>query len=217
MKNTLVVVCIDETDTKEPGQWVSDRAKYDLVYLCYSKDKKFITRLRAFGQPVFCVDSGKWKNLKWFCDSTKIIRCRYGHFWFPDPDLVMDVDSVNMFLRYARKFDLCQPSLTQNSICSHKFLKQIAGSEFRQSEFVEVMCPCFSKRALKQLLWTFDLSYSGYGLDLLWAKYVTGYVIDAVSIRHPRDQGFVRRAKEKGFPEPMEELREIKRRYEIRY
>jgi len=215
MKHNLLVTCIDETDTGNPGQWISDLAEYDLIYLCYSNDIEFYKYLQSFGKPVLRVHSGKWKNIKWFIDNFRIKQ--YEFYWFPDPDLIINIKDINKFFKIVNKnnFGLCQPSLTKNSICSHSFLRQKIGKDYRKVDFVEVMCPCFSRKILGELLWTFDLSFSGYGLDILWAKYMICYVINSVSVCHPRDQNFVRRAIQKGFPKPEDELQEITRKYNL--
>lgn len=206
-----MVTCIDETDTENPGQWVSAEAEYDIVFLCYSQDGVFIGHLLSLGAPCFLVRSGKWKNILAYFQRFEFGD--YDYYWFPDPDLIMGVGQVNGFFRHIneRRFDLCQPSLTRDSFGHWKFLKQVPGGTERKVPLVEVMCPCFSRGALERLLWTFDLSYSGYGLDLLWAEYVQGYVIDLFAVKHPRAANFHARAKEKGFPDPDEELREIRK------
>ncbi len=56
---------------------------------------------------------------------------------------------------------------------------------------VEVMCPYFSEAALEVALNTFDLSYSTWGLDLIWPRLlnVSPVVVDEFTIRHTRDVG----------------------------
>lgn len=207
----LVLVCTDETDTDNPEKWISEKTEYELVFLCYSLDEKFARRLANTGKDCYMVRSGKWKNIRAYF--YEIGFGGYDYFWFPDPDLLIDVKSINALFKIAREYQLslCQPAVTRDSYEHWVFLKQQVGGSLREVPMVEIMCPCFCVMALKQVLWTFDLSYSGYGLDFLWAQWLQGYVIDAIAVRHPRPANFHMRAKEKGFPDPTTELNAIKR------
>lgn len=214
-KKYLLMACISEQDTREPQKWVSPQANFDLIYLTYSKSLIFQKYLTTLNVPVYQVNSGKWKNIKNILE--RFGFGKYQYYFFPDPDLEIDVDSINKLFKIANenKFALCQPALTHNSFGSHEELysKAIKNEAFRTVSMVEIMCPCFSKALLKKLLWTFELSFSGYGLDFLWAKYVQGYVIDSITVRHPRPQNFHFRAKLAGFPNPDDELKLIKQQY----
>lgn len=207
----LVVVCIDETDTTEPEKWISDKAEYEIVYLCYSLDERFIKRLMNTGKDCHLMRSGKWKNIRRYFVMQGFGD--YEYFWFPDPDLLIDVANINAMFKIAREYhlNLCQPAVTRDSHEYWFFLKQQAGGLIREVPMVEIMCPCFHVSALKQMLWTFDLSFSGYGLDLLWALWLQGHVLDAITVRHPRPANFHARAKEKGFPDPTDEMHAIKK------
>jgi hypothetical protein len=50
------------------------------------------------------------------------------------------------------------------------------------------MCPFFSAEALRAAVFTFDLSYSTWGLDYLWPKLpgLDPVVVDAFNIKHVR-------------------------------
>ena len=213
-KNYLLLACISEEDTLEPQKWLSKYANYDLIYLTYSRNIVFQKCLISLNIPVYQAFSGKWKNIKNFFEKYGIGK--YEYFWFPDPDLEIDVDSINRLFKIAEhhQLDLCQPALTHDSFHSHDFLlQQRSGNLLRPVKIVEIMCPCFSRSALEKLIWTFDLSFSGYGLDFLWAKYIQGYVIDDIIVKHPRPQNFHYRAQLAGFPNPDDELTIIKQKY----
>ena len=214
----LIVSSMSEQDTKHPEKWVSEKVSYDLVYLSYSQNVHFLAMLKFMVLSIdnfraFRVYSGKWKNIKLYFD--KYGFGEYKYFWFPDCDLDIEIDQICKLFKFAetRDFDLCQPAVTLDSFESHSWLYQQKDSVFRPVQFVEVMCPMFKSEVLEKLLWTFDLSYSGYGLDLLWAKYVQGYVIDCITVKHMREQNFRNRAKQAGFPNPNYELKIIKEKY----
>lgn len=218
-----IIINIDET--QDLNKWISKEMNYKLVFLNYSFDSDFQKKVHqlTINSENKCslldmsfVNEGKWKNNYRYinkCFSDKKID-NDGLFFFPDPDLEMPVDEINKFLNYARehRWEICQPSLTQDSFCTYDRLKSKPNIDFRPS-FVELMCPCFSTKGLSKALWTFNLNYSGYGLDLLWEKLLNGYVADKFQIRHPREPNYRKTAAKAGFPDPKKELREIKRLY----
>jgi len=229
MKKPLVVINVYEKDNI--GHWLRLGLQYDLVFLNYSTDEEFVDKLHRvekimerrkgggirFGWYNYeRINKGKWRNIKWFLEHNTKLRHKW--YWFPDPDLVIDkVTTVNGFLEFAMRnhFALCQPALTLNSKCSHSSLKMIPNSVYRETNFVEVMCPFFNQATLKDILWTFEESYSGYGIDLLWQKFVSEkkYVIDAFPVCHPWRPKFAERAKAMGWPDPNDELAEIRKRH----
>lgn len=230
MLKPLTIININEND--DLNHWIRPGLEYDLVFLNYSTDEVFLRYLDKIDKQMSKradmrfmmfdytnINRGKWRNIKWFIEHNER-RMRHKFYWFPDPDLIIEkVSTVNSFLRFTMKSNiaLCQPALTCDSKCSHPRLKQIPGLEYRETDFVEVMCPCFNRDTLKQVLWTFDESYSGYGIDLLWKKFVTGekYIIDKYPVCHPRKPNFAERAKKRGWPNPDDELAGIKRKYDL--
>jgi hypothetical protein len=46
---------------------------------------------------------------------------------------------------------LAQPALTKNSYFSHPLLLQVSNFIYRETNFVEVMAPCFSKIAFENV------------------------------------------------------------------
>jgi hypothetical protein len=63
----------------------------------------------------------------------------------------------------------------------------------RYTNFIEVMAPCFSAKALAKLLPTFDENLSGWGLDYVWPMLLGSQanvaIIDDVQILHTRPIG----------------------------
>ncbi|MFB3918017.1 MAG: DUF707 domain-containing protein [Terriglobales bacterium] len=101
-----------------------------------------------------------------------------------DPDLLTSYDAV-LFLdddidlttqQIERLFaimtehdlDLVQPSLSAESDCVwHVFKQPNVGDGVRRVNSVEIMMPCLSRHALKEVGWVFSESVSGFGVDLL--------------------------------------------------
>ncbi|MDB5929516.1 MAG: hypothetical protein JWR60_1223 [Polaromonas sp.] len=125
----------------------------------------------------------------------------YERIWLPDDDILASPDTINrMFsLAEALEFDLCAPALHEASYYAHYSTMRNRRCFARRTGFVEIMVPCFSTRALKQLLPTLDLSPTGWGwgLDSLWPK-LLGYrnigIIDAATVVHTRPVGLFRDA-----------------------
>ncbi|MGF6296741.1 MULTISPECIES: hypothetical protein [Paraburkholderia] len=75
---------------------------------------------------------------------------QYRYIWLPDDDILTDVQTLIEFFDYIERenFALAQPSLDQRSYFSHATTLQNRAFEFRETNFVEVMVPCFSSNAL---------------------------------------------------------------------
>jgi len=122
----------------------------------------------------------------------------YEAIWLPDDDLLTTSRDIGVLFHLFRKFglDLAQPSLSQGqgSFPNHPITIQRPRNDLRHTAFVEVMCPVFSRRALKICIGTMRDVESGYGLDHLWPA-LLGYprsrigIIDAVSLAHTRPIG----------------------------
>ncbi len=133
----------------------------------------------------------KFQAARQFIDGAQLDR--YQGFVFLDDDLEMSYSHLSQFVDYCstRGFGLAQPSLTLDSAYSHAHLLNASPSGWRSVAMVEVMCPYFSKAALEVALTTFDLSYSTWGLDLVWPRLlnVSPVVVDEFTMRHKRSVG----------------------------
>ena len=117
----------------------------------------------------------------------------YDYYWMPDEDIYLSTRSINhMFYQMARfGLDLGQPSVedSKRSFPSWPMFVHKPGDVFRPMPFVEVMCPCFSRKGLELCLETFPKSNSGWGLDIVWAKllnYQHMGVLNNIVVRHTR-------------------------------
>jgi hypothetical protein len=123
---------------------------------------------------------------------------QYERVWFPDDDLVVGWGDINLMFHLAREYDLdlSQPSLLPVEGCfiTHGITRQQPANVLRYVDFVEIMCPIFSARALHICLGSFRDSVSGFGLDHLWPALLGGgrtrmAVIDAMGVIHTRPIG----------------------------
>lgn len=142
------------------------------------------------------VNGPKWPGLAATLDlvSQDIIDS-YDYILLPDDDLVFRGSTLTQFFRIcdSARLDLAQPSLSKDSFWSHPITLHDSRWLLRLTNFVEIMAPCFSSRALATCRRTFNMNSTGWGLDYLWptllsAKHKIG-IIDSVIMTHPRPLG----------------------------
>ncbi|MGN6582011.1 MAG: DUF707 domain-containing protein [Bordetella sp.] len=122
----------------------------------------------------------------------------YEAIWLPDDDLLASGQGINLMFYLFRKFgmDLAQPSVlrVKGSYPNHAITIQRPDSDVRYEPFVEIMCPVFSRRALKICVGSMRDTESGYGLDHLWPALLGQPrtrmgIIDRVPVAHTRPVG----------------------------
>ena len=152
-------------------------------------DKHFI----RYVDGLFVIDyetenSYKYHAIKKLIEARDMLN-HYDFFWFPDYDIKINDADLRKLVKLSRAsgFDLSQPSLSSDSFASWDITKHVPNSLTRETNFVEIMCPLFTSVFLKEMLWTFDLNFSGWGLDHLWFA-MSGNcklgIIDAVQVTH---------------------------------
>ncbi len=93
---------------------------------------------------------------------------KYDYIWMPDDDICLKPKYIRRMFHIAGKYNLeiCQPSIIgwyglKVTLCHHD-------SFLRYTNYVEIMCPCFSQRALRICKNTFLENKSGWGIDAVW-------------------------------------------------
>jgi hypothetical protein len=123
------------------------------------------------------------------------ILSQYDYVLFLDDDIVLSAEKIDLLFSIMReqKLDLAQPSLTPDSYGSFPVLYQDRKSPgFRRLNYVEIMAPAFSRRALLASKDNFSRSISGFSVDALIGAHSrklfgeTVAVIDAVAAEHKR-------------------------------
>lgn len=140
----------------------------------------------------------KWAGLRQMLNAWDGWR-EYDYIWLPDDDVFASQQAIDRLFEMATalEFDLCAPALHEASYYAHYTTMRNHRFTARRTGFVEIMVPCFSRRALEQLLPTLDLTPTGWGwgLDSLWPKlldYRGVGMIDDVSVLHTRPVGMFR-------------------------
>lgn len=120
---------------------------------------------------------------------TRGLLDRYDWIWMPDYDVHLEQEEIERMFRIAQDYNLniCQPSLTHDSYHSFPLVLNDPTKFMRYTNYVEIMCPLFKTEALRKVLWTFTLTYSGWAQDFLWARdlnYERLAIIDDIQASH---------------------------------
>ena len=125
----------------------------------------------------------------------------YDFVWLPDDDIFAGQDTISAMFDAgdALGLDLYAPALHESSHYAHYAGMRNHSFFARRVGFVEIMVPCFSTRALENLLPTLDLTPTGWGwgLDSAWPKlldYKNLGIIDGCPVLHTRAVGQFRDA-----------------------
>jgi hypothetical protein len=121
----------------------------------------------------------------------------YHYYLVVDDDIEFAPGDISRFFTLCDQYQtyLCQPALRWGTHASHDVTLRNPLCTLRQVSFAEVMTPCFSRQAVEELLPTFTLSRSTWGIDYAWASILRGQgkiaVLDAVRVNHtkPVDRG----------------------------
>ena len=173
--------------------WLQDGAPMFDVFLSYFGDEpqKYRDQATYYEQ----AKGGKWPEIGRIVEQNWDLISQYKAVWFPDDDLLINASEINRLFSFMLAFDLAlaQPALSMDSYFSHSSLLVQHNSALRLTNFIEVMAPVFSAKALQTLRHTFKQSPSGWGLDNLWPHLLSAddriAVIDAVTVVHTRPVG----------------------------
>ena len=128
---------------------------------------------------------------------------RHPHFlehydWIgcPDDDLEVAMGSWSQIFDIAAESgaSIAQPSLDARSYFGHSVTLQRRHYRYRRTNFVEVMCPVFTRETLRDLLPLFRESKSSWGVDYVWSHLIASagqrlVIIDAAALLHTREIG----------------------------
>lgn len=162
----------------------------------------------------------KWQGIADFVARNETLISQYERIWLPDDDLFTDQETINRFFRLSDQygFDISQPGLKFYSHVSHAVTIQHPWCDARETNFVEIMAPSFSRRAWAVVKDTFSENTSGWGLEWLWLQRLQSQsmhlgVVDAASVFHTRPVGA---AGHGGANSPRTEMQAVFAKYSIR-
>ncbi len=117
---------------------------------------------------------------------------RYDYFFIADDDISATAKQISDLFAIMDKYKLkiAQPTLT-DSYFTFRHTLQDKRYRLRFTNFVEMMIPCFSRDALKKVLFTFNENPTGWGAEYHWNKLLgcsrnEMAVIDEIAMRHTR-------------------------------
>jgi len=143
----------------------------------------------------------------------------YDYVWMPDDDIFLTPKYIRRLFDIASKYELeiCQPSIIgwyglKVTLCQQD-------SFLRYTNYVEIMCPCFSKNAINKCKETFVENKTGWGIDAAWHILLEQStdklaIIDEIAATHTRPIGGGDMYKEQAQGKIQIAMKEAKKIYE---
>jgi hypothetical protein len=147
----------------------------------------------------------------------------YRYYLVVDDDIDFAAGDISRLFSLCSRHQtfLCQPALRWGTHSNHSVTLWNPACVVRRTTFVEVMSPCFSRRAVEELEHVFSLTRSTWGIDYAWSSLLAGQnkltIIDAVRVAHTkpvdlRGGAFYRKLKRQGI-NPTQEYYAVTRRF----
>ncbi|MFM8738958.1 MAG: DUF707 domain-containing protein [Cytophagales bacterium] len=183
------------------SEWIFEKKErhFDVVLLYYHKViKKEIIKAGSEHFAVFHLEDFKWPMIQSFFNLHSSYLQKYDYFFFPDDDIELSRSSIQQLFKCAQHFNLqmTQPVLSLDSYKSWRVLRKKFFSGVRYLSAVELMCPLMTRDALIELLPTFNLNHSGWGIDILWGDIIRKKfgeksiaVFDLIETKHTKPVG----------------------------
>ena len=196
MRKSRFLIMARVGDTSLHGQWIQGASRNFDLYLSYYGDRP--GRYKEDADYYREMKSTKWPALYAHIGADREIIESYDAIWFPDDDLLINTESINRMFDLFSTFNLslAQPALTFDSYFSHSAVLRNPSYILRFVNFVEVMAPIFSKKALELLSPTFSQVSVGWGLDFVWPHLLQKEgassrvaIIDQTPVTHTRPIG----------------------------
>jgi hypothetical protein len=188
-KNLLIVRAGE--DSLHPS-WIRGRRgrNFDLLVSYYGAVPD---KYRQDGEHYHVMVGPRWPGHHSVCRENAELIAQYDYVGFACDDLQAGLATWNKLFDACRRYalDLAQPAI--EGFRSYDITRPHRGCILRYTNFVEVMCPVFSQRALQLLSCTFGESISGWGLSVAWWSRLTPdhrvAILDCVRVRHGRPIG----------------------------
>lgn len=170
-------------------KWITPQCNFDLHLIVYDQS---IDDFRN-DTPFLSTGIGyKFKLIYQYLVENLELIDRYEYFYFPDDDIIIDSVNIEKLFNYMGEYglEIAQPALIDSYYTFNHTLRR-KDNILRYTNFVEIMQPCFSRKALRKVLFTFNENDTGWGIDFHWGK-IIGFsgremaVIDDVISMHTR-------------------------------
>jgi len=187
MKKKCVISAVGKESLHH--NWMDKAEGFDLHLIVYDdsfekfkNDTPFISKSKGL----------KFKLVYDYLTTNSQIINQYDYFYIPDDDILIDDINIHHLFEYMEKYKLAiaQPALS-DSYYSYLITVRKPETLLRYTNFVEMMQPCFSRKALKKVFFTFNENASGWGIDFHWGKlvdfrYYNMAIIDDIISVHTR-------------------------------
>jgi hypothetical protein len=186
-RNLLVVRAGD--GSVHPG-WTRGGGErtFDLLVSYYGEQPD---RFREGADIYHAMRGPRWPAHDAICRENIAFMAAYDFVGFACDDLRAELETWNGLFAMCRSFqlDLAQPAIAGE--VTFDITRPVEGCALRYTDFVEIMCPIFSRRALALLHRSFSESVSGWGLDWLWRHELLRRrgkmaIIDCLPVTHHR-------------------------------
>jgi hypothetical protein len=183
MPKNLIVLCAG--DSSLHNYWHKD---FDLLINYYGNiENKYKKQCKYY----FNIKGTKFNIVSELIKNNRDIFEKYDNFFIPDDDIYFTSKDLIKFFDIFSKYKLY---LAQPSILGWWSLKQslkVDGLILRYTNWVEMMCPCFSKIGLEKCKESFSNDVSCWGMEFMWNKLLNKpknkiAIIDDMSVIHTR-------------------------------
>ena len=194
MTRNLLITTIGKDN--KLADWLNGDKNFDVALVNYDGHNVYKSIMRDVS---FCYTfpTFKYPGIYKLANVNPLIS-DYDYYFMPDEDIYITCDDINRLFARTRemKLDLSCPSIEESAISfpSWTIFKHQDKTDIVYTNFVEVMCPVFSKKAFDLCLPSFNKSQSGWGIDLVWPKIIGDMgsniaVIHSITARHTRKIG----------------------------
>lgn len=182
-KNLVIAAVGDESLHRH---WLSGRREYDVCLIYYGAGTGYAGEADHYRR----AKGYKFHLIRDYIDENPWVS-RYDYVWLPDDDVHASADDINKLFLHMRDYDLW---VAQPSIMGHYGVKislHQMGSIIRFTNWVEIMCPCFSYHALEVCKTCFKENNCGWSIETIW-NVLLGHprakmaIIDDVVVHHTR-------------------------------
>lgn len=155
---------------------------YDDSYELFKSDTGFISQSKGY----------KLKLVYEYLKKYPHYIDEYEYIFIPDDDIMMNSRDINKLFLMMKKYSLeiAQPALIDSYYTYEHTLKHPL-CLLRYTNFIEMMIPCFSRKAIKAVLETFNANNSGWGIEWHWSIIINSNkrdmaIIDDIGVVHTR-------------------------------
>ncbi len=208
-RNCLIVAAGEGSRHRE---WIQGDCDFDLHLLVYDGSAE---KWRGDTEHICKLHGYKLKMTYAYLTRNPEILEQYDYFLLADDDISMTSADVNAIFDAMSRYGLQigQPSLV-NSYYSWYHTLHDEFCRLRYTNFVEVMIPCFSREALRKVLFTFNENDCGWGTESHWPLLIDTNrhdiaIIDEVKVVHTRPV-------QSGSPQNFRDLDAYLKKYDLK-